>query len=334
MPRTLALFSGPWTDVPLNELAQQANEWGYQALDLACWGEHFAVQRALAEPDYCRHILDTLEKNELRLIALSNHHLGQAVADHLIDWHREALPDYVWGDGDYAAVAARAAQEMIDTAKAAQQLGVSLVVGHTGSPLSPYLFAGCHPANAATLSAQIEKGWKQLAQSWKPILDSMNKLGVAFAAEVAPGQAAFDLYTAEATLRALEGHDGFGFAFNPAHLHWQGVDPCEFLRTHFQHIWHVVIQDVAVMLNGRSGLLGSLLPFSDHRRGWSYRAPGQGNVEWPNVLRTLHQIGYDGPLTVSINDADMDRDFAAAEAVSFLRRLDFEPSPRDQEPFA
>jgi sugar phosphate isomerase/epimerase len=334
MPRTLALFTGPWTDLPLNEIAQQANEWGYQALDLACWGEHFAVQRALAEPDYCRQVLDTLEKNELRLLALSNHPVGQAVADRLADWHREILPEYVWGDGDYAGVASRAAQEMIDTAKAAQQMGVSVVAGHTGSPLTPYLFADCCTPPGAALSAHIEKGWKQFADAWKPILDAMKKLGIAFAAEVGPGQAAFDLYSADSALLALEGHDAFGFAFNPAHLHWQGVDSAEFLRAHFQHIWHVVVQDVAVTLNGRSGLLGSLLPLADHRRSWSYRAPGQGNIDWPNLLRALHQIGYEGALTVSINDPDLDRDFAATEAVSFLRRFDFEPAARDKGLFA
>jgi sugar phosphate isomerase/epimerase len=330
MPHTLALFTGPWTDLPLNELAQQANEWGYQALDLACWGKHFEVQRALAEADYCRQVLDILEKNELRLVALSNHPVGQAITDHLTDWHQETLPEYVWGDGDRNGVASRAAQEMIDTAKAAHQIGVSLVVGHIGSPLASYLFAECLQPQAPALSSHIEKGWKQFANAWKPTLDAMNKLGVAFATEVGPGQAAFDLYSSEAALLALEGHDAFGFAFNPAHLHWQGVDASEFLRTHFQHIWHVVVQDVAMSLSGRSGLLGSLLPSTDHRRGCSYRAPGQGNVDWPNLLRTLHQIGYEGALTVSIKDADMDRDFAAAEAVSFLRRLDFEPAAREQ----
>jgi sugar phosphate isomerase/epimerase len=157
-------------------------------------------------------------------------------------------------------------------------------------------------------------------------LDEINKLGVAFAAEVAPGQSAFDLYSAETTLQALSGHSAFGFAFNPALLHWQGIDGALFLRAHAQHIWHVHIQDLNVCLDGRSGILGSFLPVGDPRRGWSFRTPGQGNIDWPNILRALHQIGYDGPMSVAFADPDVDRDYGAAESVAFLRRLDFEPA--------
>lgn len=328
MPRSMALFTGPWTDIPLEEVAQKANEWGYQALDVACWGEHFAVQRALAEPAYCRQILDVLEKYELRLAALSNHPIGQAILDHLDDRHQEALPDYIWGNGAAPEVAARAAQEMIDTAKAAQQLGATLVVGAVGSPFTPHLLDPLQ-----TTQEILDLGWQTLAENWKPILDAYAQLGIRYAVEIGPLQTAFDVYSADATLQALENHDALVFAFNPASLHWQGVDPCEFLRCHAQRIAHVLAQDVAVHLTGRSSLLGSLLPPHDHRRGWSYRAPGQGNLDWPNILRTLHQIGYDGPLTVAFHDPDMDRDYGAAEACSFLRRLDFEPAPRDRGMF-
>src|SRR4029079_1569223 len=105
MPRTIALFTGSWSDLPLEQLAQKANEWGYQGLDLACWGEHFAVQRALTEPAYCRQVLHVFEKHELRLIAVSNRPVGQAVGDRLDERHQASLPDYVWGDGEHAGVA-------------------------------------------------------------------------------------------------------------------------------------------------------------------------------------------------------------------------------------
>jgi sugar phosphate isomerase/epimerase len=325
MPRVVALHTGPWTDQPLEEVARKANEWGYQALDLACLGEHFAVQRALTEAAYCRQLLDLLEKHELRLVAVSNHPVGQAVSDRVDERHQATLPDYVWGDGDPDGVAGRAAQEMIDTARAAQQLGVNLVVGSTGSPFTGHVF-GTPPTSPALL----ENLWSRFGEAWKPVLDGMNKHGVRFALEIGPGQTAFDYYSAEATIQALHGHDAFGFAFNPAPLHWQGLDPAEFLRGYADRIWHVLVQDAAVTLYGRSGLLGSLLPPGDPRRGWSSRAPGQGNIDWPTVLRTLHQIQYDGPLAVAFLDADMDRDAGAAEAYSFVRRLDFERARQEK----
>jgi sugar phosphate isomerase/epimerase len=53
MPRPVTLFTGQWADLPLDDLARKAAEFGYQGLELACWGDHFDVTRALAEPGYC-----------------------------------------------------------------------------------------------------------------------------------------------------------------------------------------------------------------------------------------------------------------------------------------
>ena len=61
MARTVTLFTGPWADLSLEELAQKASEWGYQGLELCCWGDHCEVQRALSEDNYCRQKLDLLD---------------------------------------------------------------------------------------------------------------------------------------------------------------------------------------------------------------------------------------------------------------------------------
>jgi sugar phosphate isomerase/epimerase len=324
MSRMLALFTGPFVDLPLEAVCAKASEWGYQALDLACWGEHFAVQRAVSEPAYCRSILQLLEQHELQLVSLSNHLVGQAVADTLDHRHQESLPDWVWGDGDPEGVAARAAQEMIDTAKAAQQLGINLVVGCTGSP-----FTAMHFGVPAASSTVIEECWQFFTNRWKPILDAYASLGCRFACEIGPAQTAFDLYSTTATAERLEHHPAWSLALNPATLHWQGIDPVEFLRTHSASIAHLYIQDAAVALNGRSGLLGSLLPSGHPQRGWNARSPGMGNVDWASLVRGLHQVQYQGPLTVNFADADVDRDYGCAEAVHLLRRLEFTPVQRE-----
>ncbi len=75
------LFTGQWADLPLEEVARLASSWGYDGLELACWGDHFEVDRALGEDGYLagRHAL--LEKYGLRCWAISNHLVGQAVCD-------------------------------------------------------------------------------------------------------------------------------------------------------------------------------------------------------------------------------------------------------------
>src|SRR3954451_12713110 len=139
MPRPVILFSGQWADLTLEELAPKAAEWGYQGLDLSCWGDHFEVQRALSEPDYCPAKLDLLAKYELTALVLSNHRVGQAVCDPIDARHQAILPDYVWGSGDPEEVRQRAAEEMMATARAAQKMGAAVLCGFTGSPLWSYV---------------------------------------------------------------------------------------------------------------------------------------------------------------------------------------------------
>ena len=43
MPHSFTLFTGQWADLPLEEVARLASSWGYDGLELACWGDHFEV---------------------------------------------------------------------------------------------------------------------------------------------------------------------------------------------------------------------------------------------------------------------------------------------------
>ena len=52
MSRPVTLFTGQWADLTLAELAPKVKAMGYDGVELACWGDHFEVDRALAEPDY------------------------------------------------------------------------------------------------------------------------------------------------------------------------------------------------------------------------------------------------------------------------------------------
>lgn len=321
MARPVILCSEPWADLSLTELVHKAAEWGYQGLELACAGDHLEVQRAVTEDDYCTGLVEALGQVNLTVPVVDARRVGQAVADPIDSRHQGLLPDYVWGDGKPLGVQQRAAEEMMATVRAAQKLGAAVVCGHGGSPLWSYV-VGYPPPTPQV----IQDGLARFAQLWEPILDVCREAGVRFALRVGPGQIAFDLYSAEQVLEALDGRDEFGFGFDPAALHWQGVDPAEFLRRFGERIYHVHLADVAMSLNGRNGLLGSYFPAGDARRGWNPRAPGRGGVDWEAVIRALHAIGYDGPLSVAWHDPGMDRDYGAEEASRFVKRLDFEPA--------
>src|SRR5947208_12591453 len=108
MARPVILFSGQWTDLPLEEFAPRAADWGYQGLELCCWGDHFEVQRALSDADYCQQKLDLLGRCDLTVPVLSNHRVGQAVCDPIDARHQPLVPEYVWGDGSPVGVQQRA----------------------------------------------------------------------------------------------------------------------------------------------------------------------------------------------------------------------------------
>src|SRR5262249_1490271 len=285
MARPVLPFSGQWTDVPLDQLAPKLAEWGYQGVELVCWGDHFEVQRTLSEPDYCPQKLELLGKYDLQTLVLSNHRTGTAVCDRIDERYQGLLPDYVWGDGEPAGVRARAQEEMLATVQAAQKLGVTVLTGFTGSPIWP--FVNGYPAADPAL---VARGYQEFAARWNPILDACQHAGLRFALEVHPGQIAFDLYSAERALEAVDGRGEFGFLVDPSHFHWQGVDPVEFLRRFPDRIYHVHVKDTAVTLNGRSSILNSHLPYGDPRRGWDFRAPGRGGVDWEAVIRALAEI--------------------------------------------
>lgn len=323
MARPVTLFTGQWADLPVAEMARKAEEFGYDGLELACWGDHFEVDKALADDSYCAQKRQLLESHGLQCHAISAHLVGQAVLDPIDERHKGILPDYVWGDGDPAGVNQRAIEEMKNSARAAQKFGVGVVNGFTGSSIW-HLNYSFPPVS----EKMIEDGFALLAERFNPILDVFGECGVRFALEVHPTEIAFDLYSAERALEALDGREEFGFNFDPSHLHWQGVDPVEFIRAFPDRIYHVHVKDAITTLNGKTGILSSHLNFGDARRGWDFRSPGRGGVNFEEIIRALNDVGYDGPLSIEWEDSGMDREFGAREACEFTRRMNFTQSGR------
>ena len=135
MARPVTLFTGQWADLPIAELAPRCASWGFDGLELACWGDHFEVERAIADDGYAHERRKLLEQHGLDVWAIGAHLVGQAVCDRIDSRHSAILPPDVYGDGDPEGVRSRAAERMKDTARAAAKLGVTQVNGFTGSSI-------------------------------------------------------------------------------------------------------------------------------------------------------------------------------------------------------
>jgi sugar phosphate isomerase/epimerase len=320
MSRPVTLFTGQWADLPFEVVCQKAKSFGYDGLELACWGDHFEVNKA--DEAYCRKKRETLDKYGLKVFAVSTHLVGQAVTDRIDLRHKSILPDYIWGDGDPEGVRGRAAREVIDTAEAAKRLGVGIVNGFTGSPIwhLNYSFPPVTPS-------MIDEGYAEFAGRWLPILKKFKEAGVVFALEVHPTEIAFDIASAARTLKAVDNHPNFGFNYDPSHFGYQGVDYVQFISIFANKIFHVHMKDVGwSRVPVQAGVFGGHTEFGTPGRFWDFRSLGHGNINFEEIIRALNRIGYKGPLSVEWEDSGMDREFGAKEACEFVRKVDFPSS--------
>jgi sugar phosphate isomerase/epimerase len=322
MARPVTLFTGQWADLPLETLAQKVSEWGFDGLELACWGDHFEVDKALEDDGYIQSRRDILEKYGLKCWAISTHLVGQAVCDGVIDQRHEGiLPARIWGDGDPEGVRQRAAEDVKNAARAAAEFGVDVVNGFTGSKIwhTLAMFPPVPPE-------MIEDGYQDFADRWNPILDVFDEAGVKFALEVHPSEIAYDFWTTQRTLEAVNHRPAFGINYDPSHLYWQMLDPVAFIYEFADRIYHMHVKESVRVLNGRNSILSSHLFFGDHRRGWDFVSPGRGGVPFERVFRALNDTGYDGPYSIEWEDNGMNRDQGAPEALALVRSLDLTPS--------
>jgi sugar phosphate isomerase/epimerase len=210
---------------------------------------------------------------------------------------------------------------MARAARVARKLGVDTVVGFTGSSIWPYV-AMFPPVPEAVIDA----GYEDFAARWNPILDVFDGEGVRFALEVHPGEIAYDYWTSVRALEAIEHREAFGFNWDPSHMMWQNIDPVGFIWDFKDRIYHVDCKDTRLRPhNGRAGILGSHLPWGDPRRGWDFVSTGHGDVPWEDSFRALDAIGYTGPISIEWEDAGMDRLHGAAQALTFVRSLLWNP---------
>ena len=319
MARPVTLFTGQWADLPFEEVCKKASQWGYDGLEIACWGDHMNVRKAARDKAYAEEKKRILKKHNLSCWALGAHLAGQCVGDNIDPRHDAFAPARVKGKPQ--KLRQWAVEEMMITARAAKAMGCSVVNGFMGSPIwqAWYSFP-------PTTEEMVEAGFTKILKLWTPILDEFDRRGLKFALEVHPTEIAFDLYTADRLLAKFGRRSTLGFNFDPSHLVWQGIEPHLFIREFADRIYHVHIKDAGVTLDGKSGILGSLLPFGDLRRGWNFRSPGHGDVSFEEIIRELNAIGYAGPLSVEWEDNGMDREYGAKEACDFVRSINYAPS--------
>ena len=157
MARPVTLFTGQWADMELEELARKACEWGYDGLELACWGDHFDPERGAEDPAYCDEVKSLLDKYDLQCWAISCHLQGQCVLDPIDERHEGIAPDELSGQPE--KIRQWGIDSVKNAARAAQNMGIDVVNGFTGSSIWQFVYSF-----PPVPPEKIEEGYELLAE--------------------------------------------------------------------------------------------------------------------------------------------------------------------------
>jgi sugar phosphate isomerase/epimerase len=86
-----------------------------------------------------------------------------------------------------------------------------------------------------------------------------------------------------------------GIEYDPSHLYWQGIDHIRALKEYAGRVYHVHAKDT------------EMLPEKRYRGGvngdyFRFRIPGYGEINWPQFISALGEIGYDGGVAIEHED--------------------------------
>ncbi len=162
------------------------------------------------------------------------------------------------------------------------------------------------PKNSRQSRLDSFENWKL---SFPAVLAEAERLGVRLALEGWPGPDDSALGVTPETLRAMFAafpSENFGVNYDPSHLVRVGVDHLRFLDEFAGQVIHAHGKDTVIDAEGRYryGTLGTTFDKSPGfgSGDWRYCIPGEGTVNWANVCGRLHRAGYNGVLSLELED--------------------------------
>jgi len=153
------------------------------------------------------------------------------------------------------------------------------------------------PIDAVAPSALMNR----LVERCRQLCDDAIQQGCRLAFEPEPGMF-IDTMPKFQELFGRVNHPAFGLTLDIGHLHCMGETPIEDHLRRWKHVlWNVHIEDM------RRGVHEHLMF-------------GDGEIDFPPILRTLREIGYSGGVHVELSRHSHDAVETARKALAFLRR--------------
>ena len=209
----LAQFAGdaaPFNSWPA--ITKWAASLGFKGVQVPSWDARlFDLALAAESKTYCDEFAGVARANGITITELGTHLQGQLVAVHPA--YDEAFDAFAPAQvkGKPAERQRWAVQQMLLSAKASKNLGLTSNVSFPGALAWPYLYPW--PQRPAGL---VEAAFDELAKRWRPIFDAFEDAGCHVCFELHPGEDLFDGVTFEMFLERVNNHPRCAINYDPS----------------------------------------------------------------------------------------------------------------------
>ena len=156
-----------------------------------------------------------------------------------------------------------------------------------------------------------EKTFEIFTQIYPRVVEHAEQVGVQIAIEPWPGGWPYygNLGCSPETLRRIFAaipSPALGLCFDPSHFVRLQIDYLRVLHEFGSRIKHVHLKDAEIQEDKlyEMGILGESFgrTYVCGEGWWRYAIPGEGEVDWNQVIRRLEDLGYEGVLSVELED--------------------------------
>lgn len=264
----------------LEQLLAFAAEAGFSSIELMCWPPGKAERRYAGVshldvsnfgPDDVRRVQELTARHGVSISGLGYY------------------PNPLSADSTESNIATSHLHKLID---ASADLGLNVVNS----------FAGRDPWKS------VEANWPRFLGVWKPLVNHAEDRGVRIGIENCPMLFTEDewpggknLATSPAIWRRMFGEIpslAFGLNFDPSHMVWQQMDYLAPMLEFRDRLVHIHAKDARI---DRAALdANGVLSYP---KFWhTPKLPGLGDVRWGAFLGTLAEAGYDGHVSIEVED--------------------------------
>ncbi len=310
----LAQFAGDAP--PFNSWAaitKWAGSLGFKGVQLPSWDSRLIdLARAAESRTYCDELAGIARDNGVEITELGTHLQGQLVAVHpAYDEAFDAFaPKAVHGKP--AQRQQWAVEQMLLSARASRNLGLTSNVSFPGALAWPYLYPW--PQRPAGL---VERAFDELAKRWLPIFNAFDEAGCHVCFELHPGEDLFDGVTFEMFLERVNNHPRCCINYDPSHFVLQQLDYLAFIDIYHERIKALHIKDAEFRPDGRQGVYSGYQSWIN--RAGRFRSLGDGQVDFGAIFSKMAQYNYEGWAVLEWECCLKHPEAGAAEGAAFIR---------------